>query len=512
PSAAQYPPRATRIATLKKVEKRITARETKHPYYGDIRVKDLRSFGVDALWNKGIDGAGTSVAVIEGWDLPGIQKTVNALDEKIGLPHAKIETVFPTGPLPKTCPAGMKHLGDYGSCKAWGGELTLDVEAVHFFAPYAKIVISATPADSQIADDASAQVAPPEMMKALEYLSTRKLADVISISDGSNEGDYSHGETEIRAQDPGELTAAAHGVPVVNGTGDCGAAQNLATATGFCNKLTKGRAVATWADSPYVTAVGGVTPDYLYSGRHGQDSFSVWKVSPYAAEGAGFSEVYARPGYQDRVASITHSGRRSLPDITMDGASGTSEATPQFAALLAMATQVRHHDLGPINAVLYDRLGRNPSAHGLIDVTKGNNSLYGVRGFAARRGYDVATGWGTVNAGTFVPALAKAVAATPRANSLQTKAAKALAGLTHRISAAPSRVSGGGTSTIRADGFLPAHPVTVSVDGKQVTTVTADAKGAATYALDASSVGTGRHVVRLSGLLISMRTTVSVTS
>ncbi|MBE7189302.1 MAG: hypothetical protein INR67_13525, partial [Jatrophihabitans endophyticus] len=64
PSAAQYPPRATRIATLKKVEKRITAREAKHPYYGDIRVKDLRSFGVDALWNKGIDGAGTSVAVI----------------------------------------------------------------------------------------------------------------------------------------------------------------------------------------------------------------------------------------------------------------------------------------------------------------------------------------------------------------------------------------------------------------------------------------------------------------
>jgi hypothetical protein len=35
------------------------------------------------------------------------------------------------------------------------------VLSAHLMAPYAKIVISVTPADSQITDDAASQVAPP---------------------------------------------------------------------------------------------------------------------------------------------------------------------------------------------------------------------------------------------------------------------------------------------------------------------------------------------------------------
>ena len=42
--------------------------------------------------------------------------------------------------------------------------------AAHLIAPYAKIVISATPADTQVTDDAASQVAPPEMMKAVEFI------------------------------------------------------------------------------------------------------------------------------------------------------------------------------------------------------------------------------------------------------------------------------------------------------------------------------------------------------
>ncbi len=47
----------------------------------------------------------------------------------------------------------MVVLGSYGSCDAWVGELRLDVLTVHLIAAYAKIVISATPADSEITDD-----------------------------------------------------------------------------------------------------------------------------------------------------------------------------------------------------------------------------------------------------------------------------------------------------------------------------------------------------------------------
>ena len=43
---------------------------------------------------------------------------------------------------------------------------------------------------------------------------------VMSISDGSSETDYSRGASEIHAQDVGEVTAAAAGVPISNATGD----------------------------------------------------------------------------------------------------------------------------------------------------------------------------------------------------------------------------------------------------------------------------------------------------
>ncbi len=134
--------------------------------------QDILDYQIGNLWKQDIDGYGTTVAVIEGWDDPGIDKAVDGFDQSYGLPAPQITTIFPSGPLPSKCPPGMVRLGSYGSCSAWKGELTLDVLAVHLIAPYAKIVISATPADSEITDDAASQVAPPEMMRALEYISS----------------------------------------------------------------------------------------------------------------------------------------------------------------------------------------------------------------------------------------------------------------------------------------------------------------------------------------------------
>ncbi len=511
-AAGPGPTAATRIATLQATEAKIDAilATGKHTW-GDLDLRDLRSFDIESLWNQGIDGTGTSVAVIVGWDLPGIQATLNTLDAQIGLPDTTVTTVYPTGPLPATCPAGMQALGDYGSCAGWGGELRLDVEAVHLFAPYAKIVVAATPADTEGPGDASSQVAMPELMKSLEFVSTRRLADVMSISDGSNEGDYSDGAAEIHAQDPGELAAAAAGIPVVDATGDCGAAQNLATATAFCNDVTTTRAVATWDDSPYVTAVGGITPAHTYTGADGQDTFSVWNTGR-AAEGAGFSTIYNRPTYQDRVASITGSSMRSLPDITMDGTDGTSEAAPQFAAVLALATQVRGAHLGAINSMLYDDLGPDPVSSGLVDVTSGTNTAFGVTGFAAAPGYDVATGWGTVDAARFVPALAAASAQAADRNALTEQAATQLAQLGLNASASPLAVASSQPTTITARGFLPGHPVTIASDHRVIATVTADGAGQISYALTPRAVGLspGLRSLVLTGLLLSQRAFVIV--
>jgi len=107
--------------------------------------QDILDYQIGDLWKRDIDGFGTTVAVIEGWDDPNVSKVVAGFDKTYGLPNPQITTVFPSGRLPRKCPTGMVKLGSYGSCQAWAdGELPLDVAAVHLIAPYAKIVISAT--------------------------------------------------------------------------------------------------------------------------------------------------------------------------------------------------------------------------------------------------------------------------------------------------------------------------------------------------------------------------------
>jgi subtilase family serine protease len=90
---------------------------------------------------------------------------------------------------------------------------------------------------------------------------------------------------------------------------------------------------------------------------------------------------------------------------------GTSEAVPLFAGVVALADQLAGHGLGLINPDLYAMANHRPG--GIVDVTSGNNtvsfaqggSLITVHGYAAGRGYDLASGLGTVDAARFVPDL-----------------------------------------------------------------------------------------------------------
>lgn len=466
--------------------------------------QDVFDYNVGDLWLKGVDGTGTTVAVIEGWDDPGIAAAVHNFDARYGLPDPEIDTIFPSGPLPAQCPAGMVALGSYGSCDAWVGELRLDVLSAHLMAPYAKIVISATPADSEITDDAAFNVAPPEMMHALQFISSNHLADAMSISDGTGESTYTYGKAEITAQDPGELAAAANGVPVMVATGDCGVVQNLAVANAQCGNTSTTPDTAAWDDSPWITAVGGSVPNFSTTGaRLGPDP--VWHEGIFG-EGAGYSSVYARPDFQNRVADITGSSMRSVPDITMDAQDGTSEAAPLFAGLMALAAQLNGGPVGTVNQALY-QLGAHGTKAGIADVVSGNDSSTvgntTVPGFTAGPGFDVATGWGTVDASRFVPAIVQAT--REEHGSPARQAAAALSKLEHGISLTTTNVPAGGFTYLLAGGFLPQHPVRLAVDGKAVATLTANTLGTVTYSLDPStlSLAAGQHTVTLQGMLIT---------
>jgi subtilase family serine protease len=163
--------------------------------------------------------------------------------------------------------------------------------------------------------------------------------------------------------------------------------------------------------------------------------FSAGDPTTLGASGGGVSSVFVRPEYQNRVRSVVGT-QRGTPDISMsaavDGAAlvymsfaplgpgwelfgGTSEASPLFAGIVAIAAQDAGHDLGLINRKLY-ALENKPDS-GIVDVTRGDNTLVfdnahdggaltTVDGFDAGTGYDLASGLGTIWAPEFVPALA----------------------------------------------------------------------------------------------------------
>ncbi|MFJ3712630.1 hypothetical protein [Streptomyces sp. NPDC090053] len=156
------------------------------------------------------------------------------------------------------------------------------------------------------------------------------------------------------------------------------------------------------ASDPRVTAVGGSLLHVDPQG-HRTSPDTLWPKS-----GAGHSSVFPRPPWQRSGASAGSPPGRSLPDITMQGAAGTSQSAPLFAGVLALAVQLHHGPLGDINPALY-RLGAAGPAAGIVDVTQGSNSYAEVPGFNAKRGFDTASGWGTVDVPRFVRALARAL-------------------------------------------------------------------------------------------------------
>jgi subtilase family serine protease len=112
------------------------------------------------------------------------------------------------------------------------------------------------------------------------------------------------------------------------------------------------------------------------------------------------------------MLNLDNNGNKLSPDVVWnDGfGAGGGGVSPIFSGIVALADQVAGHRLGLINPGLYllGALGHfGDRQTGLVDVTSGNNSFGVVTGFTASPGYDLASGWGTIDAAKLVPALAK---------------------------------------------------------------------------------------------------------
>ena len=372
------------------------------------------AYDLNTLYKRGITGAGKTIVIVDAYGSPTIQNDLNTFDAQWGFPNTKVQIVQ-EGVIPPFDPTNSTMTG-------WAEETTLDVEYSHSIAPGAHIVLLETPVA-----ETEGVTGLPEMMKGEESLINKGVGDVISQSFGATEntfpgfdqGNYS----SLLNLRYAFKDAAAHGVTVLGASGDNGVtSQELDGSTLYPY------AANSWPSSdPLVTSVGG-SQLYLNDAGVRLQPDSVWNDG-YGAGGGGVSAIFSRPFFQNGVAKVV-GNHRGTPDISMSAAvdggawvyasfdptqvgwgivGGTSEATPIFSGIVALADQVAGHRLGEINPALYllgtlSRVTRLPV--GIVDITAGNNSFAGVTGYNAGPGYDLASGWGTIDAARFVPALA----------------------------------------------------------------------------------------------------------
>jgi subtilase family serine protease len=387
------------------------------------------AYNLGPLFRRGITGAGETIVIVDSYGSPTIRHDLAVYDAQYGLPAPPSFTIIqPAGPVPP-----FKKNSDF---EGWAGETTLDVEAAHTIAPGANILLVETPVS-----ETEGVTGFPQIVRAENYVIDHNLGDVISQSFGATEETFPNAAS-VMALRSAYLNAAAHGVTVLAATGDDGV-----TDVGLNQVTYYTYRVVDWPPSdPLVTAVGGTqlhldaagnrtSPDTVWNDTYNvaQNELAYGNAGPNPdATNGGVSSIFPRPWYQNGAASVVGNAR-GVPDITMSAACngavqnyqsfpgspagwylscGTSEATPLFAGIVALADQVAGHRLGLINPALYAMKAAN--APGLVPVTSGNNTVtftqdghtYTIVGYQARRGYNLASGLGTVNAAEFVPTLA----------------------------------------------------------------------------------------------------------
>ena len=383
-----------------------------------------RAYNMNPLYRAGLSGQGETIVLVDSYGSPTIQDDLATFDQQTGLPAPpSLDIIQPAGTVPAYDPTDY----DMG---AWAFETTLDVEYAHAIAPAANILLVETPTDETLGVQGF-----PEIVKAENYVINHNLGAVISQSFGAAEETFPSAQS-IYSLRSAYVNALIHRVTVLGASGD-GGATDISVYGGPVVNYFPFR-VNSWPSSdPLVTSVGG-TQLHLDGVGNRTAADNVWNdtalLGSPAAGGGGISAVFKRPPYQADEARLV--GRsRGTPDVSMsaavDGASlvylsftnsaygtspgwylvgGTSEASPLFAGIVAIADQAAGHRLGLLNPDLY-ALGDSPRS-GIVDVTAGDNSVtftqqvpgtpddgttYTVNGFQARPGYDLASGLGTID-------------------------------------------------------------------------------------------------------------------
>jgi hypothetical protein len=308
-------------------------------------------------------GAGTTIAIVDAYSDPAIASDLHAFDQEFGIANPKLTVVNQNGGT--TLPSANAD---------WAGEISLDVEWAHAMAPGANILLVEATNDSL-----------SNLFTAVKYAAAQKGVVAVSMSWGGSE--FS-GETSYDSA----FTPPASNPDVVfiNSAGDSGAPAEYPST------------------SPNVLSVGGTTLNLTSSGSYSSES-------AWSGGGGGISAYESQPSYQK--GTVTQSTtQRTSPDVSYDANpdtgfpvyqtygnnssdpwlqyGGTSDAAPQWAALVAIADQGRELDgeAALSGTALMKDLYSLPSSD-FHDITSGTTD--GSPRESATKGYDLATGIGT---------------------------------------------------------------------------------------------------------------------
>ncbi|MGM9332077.1 S53 family peptidase [Streptomyces murinus] len=369
------------------------------------------AYNLNSLYRKGITGKGRTIVIVDSFGSPTIQHDLDVYSKQFGMASTKV-SVVKWGKVPPFDPKN-------GDMTGWAGETTLDVEMAHAAAPGARIVL----VETGVAETEGV-TGLPEMMSAEKSLIDHGVGDVITQSFDATENTFpgvDQGDSSsIQKLRYAFKDAARKHVTVLASSGDDGPTNGTLDDSGDYTKQ-----VNSWPSAdPLVTSVGGTQ---LHLDDQGNRIKPDSVYNDYGAGGGGVSHVFSRPSFQNGVKKIV-GNHRGTPDISMSAAvnggawvyssydptavgwdvyGGTSESSPLFSGIVALADQVAGHRLGNVNAALYS-LAKHKGT-GIVDVNDGTDNTYGgVTGYKAVDGYDMATGVGTLDAPSFVKSLAKA--------------------------------------------------------------------------------------------------------
>jgi hypothetical protein len=383
-------------------------------------------YNVLPLWNsQGVDGTGQSIAVVA-------QSNINVGD------ISAFRTQFG---LPANNPQVILTGADPGLVKGDQDEATLDSEWAGAVAKGAAIKVVASRSTN----------ATPGIFLSASYVVNNNVAPVLTMSYGVCES-----ASLASAQFWGSLwqQAAAQGISVFVSSGDTGSA---GCDDPSVKAATRGFGVSSPASTPYNVAVGGTefneggADSTYWNSTNGPNVTSVKSYIPevvwndpgseLSSFGGGVSIFWSTPSWQvgfgvptsDPGAAGQH--HRYLPDVSLaasaehDGyvfklgsnlysAGGTSVSSPAFAGIMALINQATGQANGNPNPRLYSIAAQSPSV--FHDVTAGNNAVpcaigsvncaaAGVMaGYNAGPGFDLATGWGSVDVSALVQAWSSA--------------------------------------------------------------------------------------------------------